>query len=74
MERPDQILARICVDCGLPAYARINLSEQGGGDLHEAAATLQDCAGKSGQIANHAAAQRKHMIAALYPLRKQPVG
>ena len=73
MECADQILARTGVDRSLAAHAAIDLRQQAGGELHEIAAALGDGGGKSGQIADHAAAQRQNMIAALHAAIEQPV-
>ncbi len=74
VERADQILARRGVDRGLAADRTVDLRQQRGGQLHEAAAALEDRAGKAGQVADHAAAQREDMVAAFDTLIQQPVG
>ena len=58
----------------LPPTELIDLREQGRRDLDEAAAALEDRAGEADQIADHAAAQRDDMIAALDAELEQPVG
>ena len=74
VERADQILARRGVDRGLAADRTVDLRQQGGGQLHEAASALEDRAGEAGEIADHAAAQREDMIAARHAAFEQPVG
>eukprot|EP01136_Pigoraptor_vietnamica_P022416 Opistho-1_new@73549 len=64
MEGADQILARAAVDRGLAADRAVDLSQQGGRDLHEVAAALQDRAGETDEIADHAPAQCDDMVAA----------
>jgi hypothetical protein len=73
VERANEVLARGRVDCGLSAYARIDLRQQRCGQLDELAAALENGGGKAGEIANHAAPKRQHMIAALDAQLQQPV-
>ena len=51
MEGADEVLARRHVDRGLAADRAVDLGEQGGGDLDEAAAALEDRRGEADQIA-----------------------
>ena len=73
MECTDQIFASAAVNGGLATNAAVNLCQQTCRDLHEMAAALHDMGGKAGNIADHAAAQRDDMVAALDMSRKQPV-
>jgi hypothetical protein len=73
VERADQVLARGGVDRRLAADARIDLGEQRGRQLDEAAAALEDRRGKADEVADHPAAERQHVIAALDFLGQQPV-
>ena len=73
VEAADQILARAGVDRGLAADRRIDLRQQGGGQLYEMAAALEDGGGKADQISNDAAAQRDDMVAPFDLQAKQGV-
>jgi ElaB/YqjD/DUF883 family membrane-anchored ribosome-binding protein len=74
VERADQILAGAAVDRGLAADRAVDLREQGGGNLDEVAAALEDRGREADQVADHAAAQRDDMIAALDAEIEQLVG
>lgn len=74
VERADQILAGARVDPGLATDRRIDLRQQGGGNLYEAAAALQDRGGETDQVTDHPAAQRDHVIAALHAQFQQAIG
>ena len=74
VEGADEVLARTGIDCGLAADRTVNLREQCGGQLHEAAAALEDRAGETGEVADDPSAQGKHMVAALDALSEHPVG
>ena len=73
VEAADQIFARAGVDRGLAADRRIDLGQQGGGQLHEMAAALEDGGGKADEVANDPAAQRDDMVAAFDLQREQGV-
>ena len=73
VEAADQILAGARVDRGLAADRAVDLRQQGGGQLHEMAAALQDGRRKADQVADHAAAQRDYMVATLDLQRQQRV-
>jgi hypothetical protein len=73
VECADEIFAGGGVDRGLAPHARIDLRKQRRGQLDEVAAALEDRRGKTGEIANHPAAEREDMVAALDFLGKQPV-
>jgi len=54
-----------CVDRGFSANGGIHLREEGGRALHEADPAPQNAGRESGQVADHAAAQREHDVIAL---------
>ena len=74
VETADQILAHRAVDRRLAADAAVYLGKQAGRNLHEVAAALDYGCGKSGEITDHAAAQRDQRIRSLGAFREQPVG
>ena len=74
MECADQILAGGRVDRGLAADRAVDLRQQRRRHLDEAASALDDRAGEPDQIADHPAAERDDMVAALDPMREQAVG
>ncbi len=74
VERADEVLARRGVDGRLAAYRTVDLRQQRGRQLDEAAPAFQDGAGKTGEVADHPSAEREHMVAALDALLEQPVG
>ena len=61
------------VDRGLAAHGRVDLGEQGRGHLDEGHAALVDRRGETGEIADHAAAQRDDRGIALAALLDQGV-
>ena len=65
MEGADQILAVAGIDAGLAADRRIDLRQQRRRHLHEVEAAPHAGRGIAGEIADHAAAERDHQIAAL---------
>ena len=71
MEGADEVLALGRVDAGLAADGGVDLRQQRGRDLHEAHAATHDAGGEAGEIADHAAAERDHEIAALEPHLEQ---
>ena len=71
VERADQVLARARIDRGLAADRAVDLRQQRRRDLDERAPPAKDRGGEPGQIADDAAAERNHRIAALDPARKQ---
>ena len=73
MEGADQVLARDRVDRGLAADRAVDLGEQRGRYLDEAAAALQDRGGEPDQVADHPAAQRDDMVAAFDAESEQEV-
>ena len=74
MKGPDQVFARRAVNRGFATDRGIDLRQQGGRHLDEAAAAPQDRTGKTRQVANHPATERHDKIAAFHPERQQPVG
>ena len=74
MESSDKVLACRAVDRGLAADRTVDLRQQSRRHLDEAAAALQDRAGKAGQVAHDSAAQRDDMIAAFDAFFQHPVG
>ena len=64
MEGADQVLAVRGVDRGLAADRGIDLRQQRGRHLHVVDAAAHGRGGKAGQIADHAAAERDHQVAA----------
>ncbi len=64
MKRANEILAMARVDGRLSADGRIHLCQQRRGHLHIINATPNNRGGKSGEIADDAAAERNHEIAA----------
>src|SRR5690606_17326181 len=73
VEGADEILAGLDIDPGLAADRAVDLGEQGGRDLDEMAAALDDRRGEAGQVADHAAAEGKDMVAPLDAELEQPV-
>src|SRR3546814_8516685 len=73
MEGADQILAGRHVDPGLAADRGVDLGEEGGRDLDEMAATINDRRGETDEVADHAAAEGDDMVAPLDAERQQPV-
>ena len=67
IERADQVLALAGVDRGLAADRGIDLRQQRGRNLHVIDAAAHHRRGKAREIADHAAAERDHEIAALDP-------
>ena len=65
MEGADQILAVGGIDRGLAADRGIHVREQRGRDLHIVDAAPHHRRGKTGEIADDAAAERDHEIVAL---------
>ena len=65
MERADQVLAVGGIDRGLAADRGIDLRQQRGRHLHIVEAAPHHRRGKAGEIADDAAAERDHQIAAL---------
>ena len=65
MEGADQVLALAGIDRGLAADRGIDLRQQRGRHLHKVEAAPDDGGGKSGEIADHSAAQRDHEVGAL---------
>src|SRR5262249_18292934 len=65
MERPDEVLAVVRIDCGLAADRGIDLRQQRGGNLDIVETTADNRGGKAGEIADDAAAERYHDISAL---------
>ena len=65
MEGADQIFAVGRIDRGLAADRRIHVGEQRGRHLHIIEAAPHDGRGEAGEIADDAAAERDHQIAAL---------
>ncbi len=65
VEDADQVLALRRIDAGLAADRAVDLGEKRRRDLHKAHATAQDARGKSGEVADHAAAEGDDEIAAL---------
>ncbi len=70
----DKIFAGTRIDRGLAADRGIDLREQAGRDLDEAAAALENSAGEADEIPDHAAAERNDVIGALDPEHDQPIG
>ena len=66
MERADQVLAVGRVDAGLAADRGIDLGQQRRRDLDEAHAPPHDRRREAGEVADHAAAERHHEVAALH--------
>ena len=73
VEGADQVLAMGGVDAGLAANGTVDLRQKRGRDLHEAHAPAQDGGGKARKIADHAAAEGNHHVAAFDLFRQQPV-
>ena len=73
VEGADQVLARPRIDRGLAADRAVDLCQQRGRHLHEAAAALHDRAGEAHQITHHPAAECNHVILAGDAERQQPV-
>ena len=73
VESADEVLAGGDVDRGLAADRTVDLGKQRGRYLDEMAATLDDGGGEPDEIADHAAAERDQMVAALDPQREQLV-
>ncbi len=73
VKRSDQVLAARRVDRGLAAHRGIDLSQQGGRNLHEADAALIDGRRETGEVADHAAAEGDDQIAAIELEIQQPV-
>ena len=73
MEDADQVLAVRGVDAGLAADGGIDLRQQRGRHLHEIHAAPHDAGGEAGEIADDAAAERDHHVAALQPRRQHAV-
>ena len=73
VERADQVLARWRIDRGLAADRTVHLRQQRRRHLHETAAALHDRGGEPHQIADHPAAERDDMVAALDAQREQPI-
>ena len=71
MKRAEQILSLRRVDPGLAADRGIDLRQKRGRHLHEIDAAAQDRGRESGEIADHAAAERDHQIVALDLRRDQ---
>ena len=65
MEGADQILAVARIDAGLAADRTVDLRQQRGRHLHIIEPAPHRCRGKAGEIADDAAAERDHKIAAL---------
>src|SRR6185312_14465339 len=61
----DQVLAVARIDAGLAADRRVDLRQQRGRHLHEIDAAAYARRGEAGEIADDAAAERDHQIAAL---------
>src|SRR3569623_2809177 len=74
MECADQVLAGARVTRGLAADRAVDLREQRGGHLDEAAAALEDRASEPDEIADHPAAERDDMVAALHAKFEQAIG
>ena len=73
MKGANQILAAGMVDAGLAADRRVDLREQRGGHLHERHAALVAGRGKSGHVANNAAAERNDCAVAAEAVRHQHI-
>ncbi len=72
MKRADEILARRQIDAGLAADRRIDHREQGRRHLHEGDAAHPAGRAETGEIADHAAAEREdRRIAARLHRRKR---
>ena len=65
MKRAEQVLALRRIDAGLAADGGIHLRQQRGRHLHEIDAAAQDRRRETGEIADHAAAERDDEIVAL---------
>src|SRR3546814_4197904 len=70
----EQGLDRGQVERGLAADAAVDMCEQGGRDLNEVAAALDDAARETDEVADHPAPQCDDMIAALDAFADQPFG
>src|ERR1700734_3725981 len=73
MKRADEVLAVARVDSRLAAHARVNLSQQRRWDLHQSNAAAQACRAKSGEIADHSAAERDDNVSPLDPSLDQRI-
>lgn len=67
VEDANEVLAVAGVDAGLAADGGIDLRQKRGRYLHETYAAADDTGRKTGEIADHAAAERDHRIIALHP-------
>ena len=65
MERANEVLAVLAVDCGLAANRGIDLREQRRRHLHVIDAASHHRRRKAREIADHAAAERHHHVVAL---------
>src|SRR6516164_3975379 len=73
MKGADQVLAVRGVDGRLSAYGRIHLGQQGGGDLYEIDAALEDRGGEAGEIADDSAAEGDDQVTALQLQRQKRI-
>ena len=73
VEGADEVLALGRIDAGLAADRGVDLRQQRGRHLHEAHAASHDACGEAGEIADNAAAERDHEIAALEAHLEQPL-
>ncbi len=61
----DEVLAVLGIDRGLAADGGIDLRQQRGRDLHIVEPAAHHCRRKSGEVADHPAAERHHQVGAL---------
>ena len=73
MERADQILAEPVVDAGLAADAGVDLRQQRRRHLDDRDAAQERRRDEADHVADHAAADRHHEVAAIGPDLDQPV-
>ena len=63
MECANHVFSQCMIDGCFSAHRRVDLGEQGSGDLYEIHAALIGCGRKSRQVADHAATERdQHCI------------
>ncbi len=74
VEGANKVFALSRIDAGFPAHRRIDLGEEGRGNLHEIDPSAQDARGKAGKIADYAAAKRDNQVAAFNSEFQQTTG
>ena len=74
MKRADQVLSVRGVDTGLPADSAVDLRKQGGRNLNARNAPPDKRGHETGDVADHAAAERNDEVVASDAFGQQPIG